>query len=84
MLNLLDLELSGIHGVFTSEDGTNEVVHLLKEFFIRHDCNDLLIIRLIQAAIVLILVWGGRAHELVSLQLHFVGYLRDDGTLDEA
>ena len=84
MLDLLDVEEGSIHGVVFDEERFDQVLHLLEELVIAHDLHDLLIVRLVQAAVVLVVVRCGLAHELVRLELHFFGYLRNDGTLAEA
>jgi len=62
----------------------HQVFHLLLEPVIGHDSDNLLIIGLINATVLVIVIRGWLSHELVVLECHLFRNLVDDGSIDEA
>ena len=84
MLELSHIEKSCIHCVLFQRYRLDQIIDLLFKFIVGHHCDNLLVIRFIQAAVFILIVRSRLAHELVLFQSELFRQLADDGPLLEA
>ena len=65
MFDLLYVKQGSVHCVLTRQDRLDQFLDLDEELVIAHDCNDLLIVGLFHAAVILCDIGRSLPHKLV-------------------